>query len=297
MQVACFDTSTINRLMLDSESERLTDILLERYDIYITAVNVAEIAKTPSAVKREQLRSFEKRLAKTYEPLDMPHDIVRKVTGALGRGETTVEFNVTDERKGLWVAMSEPHSVGEAERQELAAWTAELESSHRRAAERFRVRVTEIFADSKASKPSTAGQVLRFYLKAPWSILYALPSQVFKHETGRVLPLSRLDALLEAKPSVWPLFLGAYAFLFYAGSFWEGSHGPRNTTGLLDAWNSVYLPFCDVFVTHDRGQRRRDGGWRTKGQYDALRVVNTLNSRKPRTKIYTWEQFRAILAG
>jgi hypothetical protein len=296
MLLACFDTSTINQLMDDPEAERLTAELLRRYDVYITAINVAEIGKTGSPERREQLRAFEKRLAKTYEPLDMPNEIVRKLTGAFGRGETVVDLHVTDERRGLWVALSEPNSVGEAERVELAAWTDQLENSNRDSGERFRARVTEIFTANPHIKPATPGQVLRFYLKAPWALLYALPSQVYKYETGRVLPLSRLDSLLEAQPSIWPLYLGAYAFLIYSGSFWEKKHGPPNTTGLLDAWNSVYLPFCDVFVTHDRGKKRH-GKWRTKGQYQALRVINTLNSRKPRTKILTWEQFRSRLAG
>jgi hypothetical protein len=195
------------------------------------------------------------------------------------------------------VAMSEPHSVGEPEREELAAWTKALEESNRDVADRFRTRVDQIFATNPGGRLASAAKVLRFYLKSPWPLLYGLPSQVYKHVTGRVLPLSRLDDLLETEPCVWPLYLGAYAFLIYSGSFWEREHGPPNNAGLLDAWNSVYLPFCDVFVTHDRGQRRRDGTWRQMGQYQALRVINVLNTRRPRTRILTWEQFRATLAG
>jgi hypothetical protein len=297
MLVACFDTSTINNLLVDPDVERLTERLLDRYDVYITALNIAEIGKTRSAAKRERLRAFEKRLAKEYEPLDMPNEIVKKLTAAFGHPETEVTFSVTDERQGLWVAMSEPNSVGEEERAALESWLHGLERSNTESSAKFRVRVDEIFASNPSIRPKNAAQVLRLYLKAPWTLLYSLPSQVYKHVSGRVLPLSKLDNLLEAQPSVWPLYLAAYAFLIYSGSFWQPSHGPLNTAGLLDVWSSVYLPFCDVFVTHDRGKKRRDGRWRTKGQYQALRVINTLNSRKPRTQIATWEQFRAGLAG
>jgi hypothetical protein len=297
MKKVCFDTSTINNLMMDSEVERLTTTLLERYDVYITALNVAEIGKTNSAQKREQLRAFEKRLAREYEPLDMPNEIIKKITRAFHCGETAVTFSVTDDRESLWIAMSEPNSVGDEERAELASWADGLEQLNQESAASFRARVDQIFAAEPNSRPRSATAVLRFYLKAPWSLLYWLPSQVYKLETGRVLPLSRLDDLLMAEPSIWPLYLGAYAFLIYSGSFWQPQHGPRNTVGLLDVWSSVYLPFCDVFVTHDRGNKRRDGSWRTRGQYQALRVINTLNSRKPRTRILTWEQFRLELAG
>lgn len=297
MKVVCFDTSTINNLLIDPEAERLTTLLLDQYDVYITAVNVAEIGKTRSADKRERLRALEKRLAKTHMPLDIPNEIVKKITAAFGRGETQVTFSVTDDREGLWVAMSEPDSVGQEECAELNSWASELEDGNLQTATQFRARVDEIFASAPENRPVSPFDVLRFYLKAPWPLLYWLPSQVYKLETGRVLPLSRLDDLLTAKPSIWPLYLGAYAFLIYSGSFWQPEHGPRNTTGLLDAWSSVYLPFCDVFVTHDRGKRKRDGTWRTHGQYQALRIINTLNTREPRTHILTWEQFRKRLAG
>jgi predicted nucleic acid-binding protein len=297
MMTICLDTSAINNLMIDPEVERLTTTLLERFDVYITALNVAEIAKTTQPEKREQLRAFEKRLAKTYEPLDMPNEIVKKMTRAFGLRQTEVNFGITDDRRGLWVAISEPNSIGETERAELASWTERLEESNRQSVARVRARVDEIFSSSPNTRPKNAAEVLRFYLKAPWPLLYSLPSYVLKMETGRVLPLSQLDKLLDAKPSVWPLYLGAYAFLLYSGSFRQPEHGPPNNAGLLDAWSGVYLSFCDVFVTHDRGRKRRNGAWRTKGQYQALRVINTLNSREPRTQVFTWEQFRARLAG
>jgi hypothetical protein len=255
MMTVCFDTSTINNLMKDSNAERLTTTLLEHYDVYITALNIVEIGKTALPEQRERLRAFEKRLSKTYMPLDMPNEIVKKITAAFGRGETEANFGVTDDRRGLWIAMSEPNSVGEEERKELASWVDGLEESNKESGARLRAQVDQIFASDPESRPTNAADVLRILLKSPWHLLYSLPSQVCKAETGRVLPLSRLDDLLAAEPSVWPLYLGAYAFLIYSGSFWRREHGPRNTVSLLDAWSSVYLRFCDVFVTHDRGKR------------------------------------------
>jgi len=295
--VVCFDTSAINLLMADPDVERLTATLLTRYDVYITAINIAEIGKTQLPAKREALRAFEKRLAQLHEPLDVPNEILMTLTAAIGLGEKTANFGLQGERRWLWAALSEPNSVAEAERAALASWSEDLEASNRRATDRFRARVDEIFTTSSESRPKNACQFLRFYLRAPWPLIYWLPSQVFKEVTGRVLPLSRLDRLLEAKPSVWPLYLGGYVVLMYAGAVWQRPHGPPNNAGLLDVWSGVYLPFCDVFVTHDRGSRKKDGTWRRTGQYQALRVLNTLNTRKPRTHVLTWEQFRANLAG
>jgi hypothetical protein len=53
---------------------------------------------------------------------------------------------------------------------------------------------------------------------------------------------------------------------------------------MLDLWFAVYLPFCDVFVTHD------------KDQYRALRFLNVFNSRRPHTRIWRWSKLRTILS-
>jgi hypothetical protein len=77
----------------------------------------------------------------------------------------------------------------------------------------------------------------------------------------------------------------AEAYSIYYGAVWGRGLGPRNRAGMLDLWAAVYLPFCDVFVTHD------------SGQFSALRLLNAFNSRRPRTHILRWSKFRSSLSG
>ena len=121
-----------------------------------------------------------------------------------------------------------------------------------------------------------------------WLPLYGVTAAIYKRATNDVLPLHRLDAFLTCQPAIWPLYLAAEMYSVYYQAVWEKKHGRRNRAGTLDLWSAVYLPFCDVFVTHDT---------KNGGQFRALRFLNVFNSRRPHTHVLRWSKFRTILSG
>jgi hypothetical protein len=281
-----FDTSAINNFFDDPRRDELLALVLPKYNVYISALNLLEIAKTSSATRRENLRAFAKELGRDYEPLELPNHLVRQVCRlfAANLAGVTLRWNVADERRAFWVAMSEANSLQEEERLEAIQWANDLEDGNASSNAGLRAELdARVFGPTAPPRPRKPVELLRIYLNAGWSLKYHIPSQVYKIETGRVLPLSRLDALLEARPSIWPLYLMAYAFSAYYGAVWEKSIGPKNPAGIIDLLYSVYLPACDTFVTHDT---------RHGGQYDALRLLNAFNSRRPRTRVLNWGQFK-----
>jgi hypothetical protein len=185
----------------------------------------------------------------------------------------------------LWVTMSEPHSVGDQECSELTRWAAGLERSNDSANTVLRPELDRIFASNPAARPRTPKQLLRIYMRAGWLARYGVTAEIYKRATGHVLSLHRLDNFLTVRPSIWPLYLGAEMYSTYYRVVREKRLGPRKYVGMLDLWAAVYLPFCDVFVTHDRGQ------------FSALRLLNAFNSRRPRTHVVRWSEFRASLSG
>jgi hypothetical protein len=285
--IVCFDTSALNQLMDDPDGNRLPSILLRDFDVYITALNIIEIGKTARPDRREQLRAFEKCLAKGFEPLDLPNQLVQRACLAFHNRAERIVVTLGEASRQLWVAMSEPHSVGDLERLELTRWADGLESSNAAANARLRPGLDPIFASDPAARPRTPKQLLRIYMRAGWLARYRVTAEIYKRATGHVLPLSQLDNFLTVQPSIWPLYLGAEAYSTYYGAVWERGVGPRNPAGMLDLWAAVYLPFCDVFVTHDT---------RRGGQFSALRLLNAFNSRRPRTHVVRWAKFRACLS-
>jgi hypothetical protein len=287
MAVLSLDTSAINNLLDDPEVDLLTSLVVGGFDVYISALNVLEIAKTKDPKRRERLRAFAKALGRDVEPLDLPNHLVRQLCRCFAELNHRMIWSVTGDRRPFWFAMSEPNTLGEDERQEAIIWARELEAGNAESNRGLRSELDQrVFGPSRQPRLTRPAELLRTYMKAGWQLKYAIPSQVYKRETGKVLPLSRLDAFLEAKPSLWPLYLMAYAFSAYYGAVWANTIGPKNPAGIIDLLYAVYLPVCDTFVTHDT---------RHGGQYDALRLLNVFNSKRPRTRVLNWQQFRQKL--
>jgi len=218
--------------------------------------NIIEIGKTPDRELREQLRGMAKRLAKDYHPLELTNHLVQQLCRAYENGLTTVSWSIDQEREQFWAALSEPYAIGESERQELTEWADRLETSQRESNDEFRNEVDRIFANSPESRPDTPGKLARLYMKNRM-LLYEVTTRIYKRSTGRVLPLSRLEVFLEAKPRIRALYLAAQAYsIFYncvwtEGRRWAERHHRQNAVGLLDLWAAVYLAACDYFVTND----------------------------------------------
>jgi hypothetical protein len=287
--IFCFDTSAVNQLNRIRDRELLIEAFLPHHDVYISSLNVIEIGKTPDPVLREQLRALAKQLAKDFHPLELTNHLVRQLCVAYQEGRRKVSWSIAEERMQFWAALSEPNAIGEAERQELVDWACSLEEGQRRDNAALRnVLEEEVFKRHPGPWPDTPGKLARVYMKNRM-LLYDITAQICKGATDRVLPLSRLETFLEAKPRIWALYLAVQAYsVFYGcvwseGVRWANRHHRQNPVGLLDLWAAVYLASCDVFVTNDT----RDGG-----QYNAIRWLNQFNVRQPRTKVVTWSAFR-----
>ena len=289
--IFCLDTSAINQFTRIRDRDVLAERLLRDHDVYISTLNIIEIGKTPDAELREQLRAMAKRLAKDFHPLELTNHLVRQLCVAYQTGRTTVTWSIDQEREQFWAALSEPYAIGEAERQELTDWARQLEESQRISNEEFKQDVDRIFANNPNARPGTPGKLARLYMRNSM-LLYEVTAKIYKGATDRVLPRSRLETFLEAKPRIWALYLAAQAYsVFYncvwaQGVRWAERHRRQNPVGLLDLWAAVYLAACDIFVTNDT---------RNGGQYNALRWLNQFNVRQPHTQVITWSTFRRKL--
>ena len=64
----------------------------------------------------------------------------------------------------------------------------------------------------------------------------------------------------------------------------EEKYGVKGKPGAADLWFAIFLPNCDVFVTHDKGQRR------------ALRTLNVLKPRRARIMSYSELHMRVLVS-
>ena len=207
MPVLCLDTSAINNTLDDPEGSHLLALITSRYDVYISALNILEIAKTKNVERREALRSAAKQLGGHFEPLELPNHLVRQLCALHAERSHKMRWSIADARRQFWIAMSRPNSLGETERAEAMTWAKGLESENAQSNAELRADLErDVFGSRETSRPETPAQLLRIYLKAGWKLRYDIPSKVYKRETGKVLPLSELDNFLSARPSIWALY-------------------------------------------------------------------------------------------
>jgi hypothetical protein len=287
--IACFDTSVVNQLTDDPRCEELVATILREMDVYISALTVIEIAKTTNVDRRERLRELAKTLAKTRQPLALPNELLESVTRSFQSRAENIVITIPPDQRDLWFLFSKANALLEGGREEITRWTKANEGLHGAPAAPLREKIDRLFAAEPTKRPRGPADLLRQLMAGNWELHYSLPSQFYKLATGRVLPLSRLEAFLEAGSGIWAVFLASVALSVYYAAVWVPAHGSRSTVGVLDLWSAVYLPLCDTFVTNDL---------KNGGQYEALRIANTLNRRRPRTRVLRWSEFRgALLAG
>jgi uncharacterized protein with PIN domain len=287
--IVCFDTSAINHLANDPDCAKLAQRMATDVETYITALNVVEISKTANSNRRETLRKICEQLAANREPLALPNELLENVARAFQQKARSIMITIPADQRELWILLSRPDALLDGGREELERWTAANERLHAAPAAPLRASVAALFATAPHNRPNSPASVLRQLIAARCDLHYALPSQFYKLAIGHVLPLSRLDRFLQEARGIWSVFLASVAMSVYYAAIWIPDHGARNKVGVLDLWSAVYLPLCDVFVTNDL---------KNGGQYEALRVVNVLNGRKPRTKILRWHEFRgAVISG
>lgn len=285
--IVCFDTSAINQLADDPRCDDLLAKITDIADIYITALNVIEIAKTKDLSRREQLRTIAKTLAKNFEPLALPNELLESVARSFATRAPEITITIPSDQRELWFLFSQPNALLDGGREAIAHWTAANERLHGGPAGSLRLAVDQLFATEPLNRPRGPADVLRQLISGKWALHYSLPSQFYKLVTDRVLPLSKLDLFLQVGYGIWSVFLASAALSMYYAAVWVPSHGPRSTVGVLDLWSAVYLPLCDLFVTHDL---------KNGGQYEALRIANTLNRRRPRTRVLRWSEFKSFVA-
>jgi predicted nucleic acid-binding protein len=284
--IACFDTSVINQLADDPRRAELVATILSGMEVYISALNVIEIAKTTNVDRREKLRELAKTLAKNLEPLALPNELLESVARAFERRAPNIVITIPPDQHDLWFLFSQPNALLEGGREEITRWTIANEGLHGDPAAPLREKIDRLFAAEPTKRPRGPADLLRQLIAGNWELHYSFPSQFYKLATGRVLPLSRLEALLEAGSGIWSVYLASVALSVYYAAVWVPTHGLQSTVGVLDLWSAAYLPLCDTFVTHDL---------KNGGQYEALRIANTLNRRRPRTRVLRWTEFRARL--
>ena len=182
--------------------------------------------------------------------------------------------------RGLWQVLQNPELAIDMEKLgELGAWTAEIEqpvADNQRAREDFQ----QIFRSGER-RPRSASELIRHY-NGTDDFIHEFLGPIYEKVTGVPLPKNEVRSFLQSMPH-WATYLASWAYFLYGRSVRIDRYSGKFNPGIIDLWNSVYLPLCDVFVTND---------W---NQYKALRLVNRFNRNGHITRVRHYPDFRRML--
>lgn len=278
--IDCFDTSAVNRLHDDPERIAIVRGLLSMSVVRVTALNVIEVGGTADAERRESLLRLLGELAPGVRPLASPTALVRILAKAHADGNDRPIISLPDEENGIWAGLNNPEGHNEETRQEVLRWKQELEGPFRKAHETARPVLREFFT-SREARPEAPSDVIRHYCNSE-DFLHEIVAPLYLRATGHQLERAALRDFFSQIRS-WPLYFSGWAYAIYERAIQDSGYGHKGKAGTVDLSCAVYLPFCDRFLTDDVGQRK------------ALRLVNVHNSREPRTRVLSYEDFRRRL--
>jgi hypothetical protein len=282
----CFDTSAFGArhtlsLYDDPERPALVAGLLASGRVLITSVNVFEASACEDQTRRIGLIHLQKQLIGDYRPLLVPTELLRQVTLAHFQGAPNATITISDNHWGIWNGLHEPEQLGERERQEVHNWKLSLESPFNEAHREARSEFERVFLVAPQDKPLSVARVIRL-LRENEQLILNTASPVYKRITGTGLDLPRMRTLFQDLPE-WPLYLAGWAHSLYHRALKREGFGATSNPGTVDLMSAIYLRHCDYFVTADAKQRR------------ALRVLNMFNTREPRTRVISYQEFRRRL--
>lgn len=271
------DTSAWNALYDAGEKETIIKAAL-RKTILPTCVAITEVVAIEDNIRRIDILQLMKRLGRDNRPIAMPNQLIIIACKGYSKRAPALTISSGTDAEGAWIALNKPELVDDVAQQMALKFNAEREAVFRHFNEGLRGKLQPLFR-SGTNRPRSMGALIRHYAKSD-DFLYEVVNSIYQRATGTALPRGELHSLLNSL-YIWPMFLIAYGCAIYQRAVQQQGYSHNKNPGHLDLWSSIYLPFCDVFVTEDKRQRR------------TLKVLNKANPHPAR--IISYAEMRASL--
>jgi len=273
-ELLIFDNSALSRLFEEAERDR--SALLNGLRVFgtpwISALNVYETARTPSADLRHAKLRFYGEVSGDIPPIADPMAL-------LADAARTWRFGGQPEpcdRIAHQILMT-PQAVTD----ELsAAMTAGMKDQER-AFREMTAQIREAFLTAYGAgdrRFKTESELMLFFFAMPETAIHGLIAPIFAHWTGSALAPTETSDLL--RMPVWRVFMAGQIHALWLRAADKNIASPKRT-GIFDTDSAAYLPFCDRFITQDRAQLA------------TLIAANEFNAR--RTKVETYDELRGRL--
>ena len=230
------------------------------------------------ADRRKGLLSFLYRLAADVRPLEVPNEHLINLAKGYHNGDSSGTASVGQKTEALWHILQAPGLLVKHGPEYFTAWSGENEDGLLEAHAEARPHLQRIYSGG-AIRPTSAAKCIKAFL-ADRRELTDFLSPMYEYSTGTPIEGNAIEKFLDAVPA-WKLYICGWIHSAYRRAVQTENWGKRTNPGIMDLLCAVYLPLCEVFVTHDTAQRR------------ALRLLACLSPNRPR--VQSWVDFRRRL--
>ncbi|MHB8655722.1 MAG: hypothetical protein ACYDA9_17800 [Terriglobia bacterium] len=250
-----------------------------RHHLLPSGVNVLEAACCPSVGTRTSLLRLMSSLSGGVKPLALVGDLLRGQVDdyAFGRPFTTI--TIGEEQRGLWIALESPEDIGGEDVQEANQFRESQELEFREMHKDARPHFQELVKSGGANGITSRSRLIRHYREDP-EFLESMVAQFTRVSPSAYLLRGRELEFIQNRPC-WQCFFLANAAAVYLRAVQPQNYGRRKNAGYFDLAQAVYLPFCHVYVTNDKG-------WR-----NVVRLVAAAMSERP--YILTYGELKDII--
>lgn len=247
-----FDTSGVNALADNPDCKALLAGIRTGYFTRITFPSVAETVATSDASRRNRLFDILTALRLNGECLEAHQRLFTRLAQNYEKfGESRwATLNLHFEQCEVSIAR---HELSDVESKEEREFAPEVEKQFASLFSDTRPKFEEVFADG-TPRPTSADELLA-HLNGHGGAFWSIGAGLYERAAGRRPTEEQVRAFAEECPPFMALMLGLVHALF-EWAIREKQAKKEKRVGRMDLFCSMYLPYCDIYITNDDEQRR-----------------------------------------
>lgn len=253
-KIISFDTSAINRLADDPDSDALVAGLRAGYFIRFPFTAVSEIIATSSGERREQLLNVCRRLLAVGDCIEPHHEILKimvtRFENSLPLDHVNVNLRMIEAENELLRAVNFDNQLAAEERKDNRLNDCQFRRVYDDAKEPFN-KVAEKAAENRTRMPGSVIELVEALQKggAFWTFARNLVERV----ATRPIDDAGLKLFYNQCDPFRALMVAIFA-VQYDRCIRQPSDNRSLKAGRNDTFMATCLPYCDEFITDDRGQ-------------------------------------------
>lgn len=246
------DTSAINRLADDLDSDALIAGLRSGFFVRLTFTSIGEVIANEDADRRRKLLRVCGLLLSVGHCIDPQHEILRKMVAEFEAAPSFDWRKVPIDFPEAQVAIARGEYSGDDDARQEREENEKLKDQFAQVYEDAKPHFDRLFPSGAKNWPRNVAELVA-HLQIPGGAFWTLAGNLYAR-VGKKSPDEALMRKFVAECDPFRAILVAFVAAQYDLCIRPECVGPSFRSGRNDTMMAICLPYCDQFVTNDKGQ-------------------------------------------